>query len=220
MSVLGEFTVPAAEFALEKAFSAVPGMTIEADRLASHSTTEVLPFLWVKSDDFETVHQALAEDPSVTAITVAEEMDDEVLYRLEWGDEFRDLVDEMVDHHAAITEATARDGQWHLQLRFAEEDMVSAFQTHFQDTGCQFEVHQLLQPREPRQHQYGLTAEQYDALVTAVRAGYFQVPRTTSVAQLGESLGISANSISQRLRRGSEILIRNALGIHDETADH
>lgn len=219
MSVIGEFTVPAAGFALEHTLSTVPEMTVEADRLASHSTMEVMPFLWATGGDFGAFQSALEDDPTVTTATVAEETDDEVLYRMEWHDEFCELINEIVDHHAVISEAHAKDGQWHLKLRFAEEDMISEFQTHFRETGHEFEVHQLSRPSEPRQSEFGLTEEQHEALVVAVRHGYFQIPRATSVEELGEALGVSANAVSQRLRRGSEVLTRNALLISDDDVE-
>jgi hypothetical protein len=48
MSVVGDFRIPAGSFALEHALSATPGTRIEADRMASHSPEEVIPFLWAR----------------------------------------------------------------------------------------------------------------------------------------------------------------------------
>ena len=218
MSVVGDFTIPAESFALEHALSTVPEMTMEADRLASHSPDEVFPFFWATGGDFEGFQQALEDDPTTTAVSVAEETEDEVLYRFEWNQDVLDLIKEIIDHHASIAEATARDGQWHLRLRFASEGMVSEFQNYFRENGHNFQVHRLARPREPRQEEYGLTKEQYDALVAAVRGGYYRVPRATSVEELGETLGISANAVSQRLRRGTEAVLQNSLTITDENA--
>lgn len=217
MSVVGNFTISTGAFALEEALSTVPEMTIEADRLASHSPREVFPFLWATGGDFERFFQALEDDPTVTEESIAEDADDEVLYRLEWSDTFRELVHEMIDHHAAILEARARDDRWNLRLRFAEERMVSDFQNHFRERGHPFEVNNLTHPSEPRQREFGLTAEQYEALVTAVQKGYFTIPRTASVEEVGETLDISANAASQRIRRGCETLIRSGLTLSDDT---
>ena len=217
MSIVGDFTIPTDAFALEEALSAVPEMTIEADRLASHSPKEVFPFLWAKDGDFDRFSHALEDDPSVTTADIADDTDDEVLYRLEWTDAFCDLVHEMVDHHAAIMDATAQDDQWNLRLRFAEEGMVSSFQRHFEDTEHTFEVNHLSYSSEPRQREFGLTAEQYEALVIAVQKGYFTIPRTASVEEVGETLDISSNAVSQRIRRGCETLIRSGLTIPDDT---
>jgi len=216
MSIVGEFTIPARAFALEDALSADPAMTIEADRLASHSPKEVFPFLWATGGDFEQFGRALEDDPSVAEVSVVEETDGEVLYRLVWTDRFCDLIHEMIDHHAVIIEATAREDRWTLRLRFAEEEMVSSFQNHFRETDRTFEVNHLTHPTELRQREFGLTAAQHEALVTAAEAGYFAVPRTASTEEIGEALGISANAASQRIRRGSETLVRSALTLPDD----
>ncbi|MBX0293402.1 bacterio-opsin activator domain-containing protein [Haloarcula nitratireducens] len=215
MSVVGEFTIPAAAFALEDALAAVPEMTVESDRLASHSPREVFPFLWARGGSFDRFSRALEGDPTVTSADLVDEADDVALYRLEWSEDFRDLVHEMIDHHAAIVEATARDGRWHLRLRFADEGTVSSFQRHFRDTGHEFEVKHLTSPSEPRHRKFGLTPEQYEALVTAAREGYFTIPRTASVEEVGEALGISANAASQRIRRGCETMIQSGLIVPD-----
>lgn len=216
MSVVGDFTVPAEAFALEEALSTVPAMTIEADRLASHSPKEVFPFFWATGGDFERFSRALDADPTVTEVSVATESEDEVLYRLKWSDEFCGLVHEMVDHHASIMKAKARGDHWNLRLRFANEGMVSSFQNHFRETGHRFEVHKLYHPTESRQGAFGLTREQHDALVTAVNAGYFSVPRTASTEDVSDELGISANAVSERIRRGCETLIRSGLFVSDD----
>lgn len=216
MSIVGDFSVPAEAFALAQALSAVPEVTVEADRLASHSPKEVFPFLWARGGDLGRFSDALADDPTVTEAEVAEETDEEVLYRVEWTDEFRDLVHEIIDHHAAVVEATAREDRWDLRLRFAGEEQVSSFQRHFREAGYTFEVNHLFHPSEPRQREFGLTEPQYEALVEAVRQGYFAVPRETSAERLGDALGISANAASQRIRRGCETLIRAALTVPDE----
>lgn len=211
MSVIGDFRISAEVFALDHTLSEVPKMTIEADRMASHSPREVFPFFWATGGDFEAFTQALDEDPSTETVSVADELGNEVLYRLTWDDGFQELLHEMIDHHAAIMEATAHGSYWRLRLRFAEEGMVSPFRTHFQETGREFEVMSLQTPTEPRQRRYGLTPEQYEALVAADNEGYFSIPRTTSVEEIGAALDISANAVSERIRRGCETLIRTSL---------
>lgn len=213
MSVVGDFTIPTEAFALEQALAVVPEMTIESDHLATHSPQEVFPFLWATGGDFDQFTEALEEDPTVTEFSVATKTEDEVLYRLEWHEDFCSLIHEIVDHHAAIMEASAHDDEWDLRLRFSNEEMVSTFQEHFRESGHQFDLLQLYHPTEPRQRAFGLTAEQHEALVTAVNEGYFTIPRTASTEELSEILGISSNAVSERIRRGSEALIRSGLTI-------
>ncbi|WP_436924691.1 bacterio-opsin activator domain-containing protein [Halosimplex amylolyticum] len=211
MSVIGEFTVPAESFVLEPALSSVPEISVEADRNATHGPRQVLPFLWATGGDFEAFADALEADPSVESVSVAERADEAVMYRLRWCDSFRELVHDMIDHEAAIVEATASEDRWTLRLRFGEESMVSSFQEYFDETGRHFEVRSLWHPTGPRQREFDLTSDQYEALTTAAREGYFDVPRRVSATDLGDRLGISANAASQRVRRGSAALVRNTL---------
>ena len=94
--------------------------------------------------------------------------------------------------------------------------MVSEFQSHFRETGRSFDVHALHRPTEPRQRVYGLTSAQAEALKVAADAGYFDVPRSVSVEELGDRLGISANAASQRIRRGSRTLVHETLSGGDD----
>lgn len=216
MGVIGDFTVPAESFALQQALAANPDMIVTADRIVSHSTEQVLPFLWASGGDFDAFREAMENDPSVQRTTVTEDTGDSVLYKVIWGREVVELINKMVNMHAAILEAEARADTWRLKLRFTEEGQVKSFQEHFTDTGHSFEVHRLYRPTAPRQRQYGLTPEQHDTLVAALRAGYFEVPRAASANDLADAMGISANAVSQRLRRGSANLVENTLTITDE----
>jgi len=216
VSVIGDFTVPAASFALAGPLASHPETQIEADRQATHSPREVFPFLWATGGNLDAFEGALRDVPAVEAVSVAERTDDAVMFRLVWGDSFQELIHDMIDHHASILEASAADDTWSLRLRFADEEMISSFQNHFDETGRRFEVRSLWHPSGPHQREYGLTPEQYDALATAVRAGYFDVPRGASATELGERLDISGNAASQRVRRGSATLVRNALLLDEE----
>lgn len=219
MSVVGDFRISTEAFALDHALSAVPETTVEADRLASHSPREVFPFLWATDADVETFTRGLEDDPSVESVDLTDELDGEALYRVTWHDEFMDLIHQMVDHHAAIMEARAHAERWRLRIRFADQSMVSSFQTHFRDVGHDFEVVALRNLEWPRQQEYDLTSEQYDALLAAVRGGYFSIPRRSSVKDVGGTLGISANAASQRIRRGCENLVRSSLLVDPEETD-
>jgi len=117
-------------------------------------------------------------------------------------------INDIVDHHAAVLEATAQGDNWTLRFRFARESLFSEFQTYFRESDYRFELGRLLHPSEPRQREFGLTADQHDALTAAANREYLSVPRDVSLEELGESLGISANAVSQRLRRGCDTLVR------------
>ncbi|WP_263654245.1 helix-turn-helix domain-containing protein [Halomicrobium urmianum] len=51
--------------------------------------------------------------------------------------------------------------------------------------------------------------------MTAYHAGYFEVPRATTLADVADDLDISRNAASARLRRGHRNLLASTL-VHDE----
>lgn len=219
MSVIGEFTVPASSFALDDALAANPSVVVKAERMATHSTMQVMPFLWGSGCDAESFRAGLEADSSVETAEISENTDDGVLYKMVWGQEFRNLIDAMVDHHGSLVEATGTEDAWDLKLRFAEKGHVAEFQDHFHGEGIGFEVTRLYQPSEPRQREFNLTPEQHATLVTAHEAGYFDVPRTASTADLAAELGISTNAVSARLRRASANLVDSTLRIDGDDGD-
>lgn len=87
-------------------------------------------------------------------------------------------------------------------------------------TGTQQEVAALARALEsatrPMQiHSWGpalvrpsfLTPGQEEALVTAVRSGYYKIPRPLNLNQLAGQLGVSPASLSERLRRAEQRVI-------------
>lgn len=213
MSVVADFTVSAKSFTLSQTLTAEPDMIVEAERLATHSTEWALPFLWASGGDFETFHEAMQDDPTVANATVIEESGDSVLYEVEWSDEIINIIDEIINQHANILRAKAHSETWRLQLRFAEDKLVSSFQEHFSEQGRTFTVNKLSHPTAPRQREYGLTAVQRDTLATALHEGYFNVPRDLTIEELADTLGISSNAASQRIRRASASLIQDTIVI-------
>ncbi|WP_436928455.1 helix-turn-helix domain-containing protein [Halosimplex halobium] len=58
----------------------------------------------------------------------------------------------------------------------------------------------------------GLTDAQREAIRTAYRLGYFEIPRTATLDDVAAELGISASSCSERLRRAQTHLVETHVG--------
>ena len=214
MSLIAEFSVPADSFALDYALEAAPGTRVEIDRLATHSREWVMPFFWVSGDDVDRFADALDDDPTVEEFETLDSLDGTYLYKIRWSDDIKQLVDEMVDRHGIVRQAIANKDEWFLKLRFIGERYLSEFRDHFE--GDSFELHRKYQTAEPKDGEFGLTPEQRETLVLACELGYFSVPRNATVEDIAERLDISANSVSQRLRRAHDTLIRQTLVIDGE----
>lgn len=213
MSVITEFTIPAEAFALERTFEVVPDVTIEVERLATHSREWIMPFLWARGDDLETIETALRNDPCIDDLRTID-LDENVGYfNVFWSEEIQTLVDQIVDQHGIMQEADATDGRWYFKLQFVDQSALKEFQEYFREQNHSFELERLYDGTEPKEREYDLTREQRDTLVTALEMGYFAIPRDAQIDDLASELEISTNAVSERLRRATGNLTRNTLTV-------
>ena len=209
--LIATFHVDLDAVALEDAFTKVPDMVIEAERIAAHSTKWTMPCLWATAPDFDEVDEALATDPSVESIIETDEFSDEKYYHLEWDDDIKKRIDTYVDQEGSILQATATEDGWEVEFRFASREQFDEFRTMLREQGHTFELVDLYEPGSPRQTEGEVTPAQRDALVAAVERGYYKIPREISTRELADELGISHQSVSEILRRGTENMVTSHL---------
>lgn len=208
MVVVGEFSVNVETFALAETLPEYPQVRIEADRMVAHSPDWTLPCLWVTGEDLAAFHTVLGADPTVESIRATDRYDGTRLYHLEWNWEVIETVRTIIDKRGTILAAHARDTTWQFRIRFMEEEQLDVFRDHFAQ---EFTLDRLVTPVVPRQEEAKITPEQREALVLAADRGYFDVPRETTLSKLADDLGITHQSLSERLRRGEKALVTNTL---------
>lgn len=213
MSIITEFSVPASAFALAHTFEETPDLTIEAERLATHSREWVMPFLWATGEDLDTFEAAMANDQTVAKVKKVDVSSGMGLYNVHWAESVMKLVDQIIDQHGIMLEAKAEEGMWYLKLRFLTRQRLSKFHTYFDENDYSFELLRLHEETAPIQREFDLTPAQREVLMAAMETGYFDVPRTTDINELAETLGVSSNAVSQRLRRATNNLVQNTLSV-------
>jgi len=224
MSVLAELTVPADEFVLTDTLRTVPGVRIEIKRVVA-GTERVTPYFWAANEEFEDFEQALEDDPGVQGVLELEERgsdeqaqaSDERFYRVAWKSETASIVSAIAESKATILEAVSDDGKfWELKVLFPGRDALSAFHDRCRSRDISFRLDRVYRPEDPEERgEYEVTEDQREGLRAAYDAGYFDVPRETTLTELADSLDISRNALSARLRRGQRNLLANTL-VHDE----
>lgn len=205
------------DFALSHALREVPDIEVKADRLAAHSRHWVMPCLWTAGGDFDAFDAALDSDPTVEEIVTEAEYDNEKFYQVHWAEEIKQHLDVALDAQASLLHAETTDGDWRLTIRFATRDQFEAFREYLMDEGITFSLDDLTRTKAPQQFMGGLTAAQREALVAAVAEGYFAIPRKATMDDVADSLEISTQSASERLRRGIEEFVETML-VADEEA--
>ena len=214
MSVITEFTLPSDDFALCHTLTAAPEMIVETERVVATMEDEIMPYFWVSGGDQSDFERAFRDDPSVTGTTRVDEVERSVLYRAEWTENVESIIYAYVEIGATILQATGRDRQWELQLRFDDRAEVSEFQDYCDENDIRFELTGLYEQEQPMTSvQYGLTPKQRTTLVTALDLGYYDVPQTCSMSDVAKEVGISQQAVSKRLHNGHRSLISSALTV-------
>lgn len=208
MAVVATFETPAAAFPLGETLDAIDAR-IEIERIVPTGDT-VLPFFWAIGPDAERVPETVPEHQDAT-ITRLDSIEDAVLYRAALDDRVPPIVAALDATGVALLEATSgRDG-WTIRVRGTDGDSLSAFRDHCAENGIEIELRRLDKPTLPRGANAMLTDPQRAALTLAFERGYYDRPRNTSLAELGEALGVSRQAVGNRLRRAHRTLVGAAL---------
>lgn len=217
MSVFVTISLPVTAVPLGDSLGETTGVTVELERVVpTGSTTH---YVWVIGDDYEPVLEALRPDPSVKSVDVLEALDDRRLVRIRWKCMDTPLFDIVEEIGSILVDATGTADGWTMTLQFADGDALARFYETCRQRGVAFELDGLTESRfgDP-EDEFGLTPLQSETLAAAFEAGYFDVPRKTTLAELAERLGVSEQAVSERLRRGLGRFIAEMLS-HDEPSD-
>jgi predicted DNA binding protein len=218
MASIAEFVLPAEEFALWETLERRPDLVCEVERVVAHDTTHIIPFIWVSGGELDDLTQVLDEDPSVNEIELLSETDDERLYRLSWADEARVIGHMVTECDATVHRAVAADGQWTLRVLFPDRSAISDVDEFAHEHGLSLDLRQLYEVDSAERARFDLTEGQQEALTKGYEHGYYEVPRDIDMGALAESLDISHQALSERMRRATGSLIENTLLV-DETED-
>lgn len=211
MSVILEFGVAGEEFTLGEMLSGLPPMQIEPERVVP-TGDGVMPFLWVSPGDREAFEETVSAHRTVDDVVALGTADGHSLYRLEWRGEEDDLIRAIADADGALLEAYG-DDEWEFRLRLPDHDSLSAFHESCLDRGISIRVDRTYAStgRAKSGRRYDLSPAQREALLLALREGYFETPSEANLSDLAEELGISQQALSSRIRRGTRNVLGNAL---------
>lgn len=217
MSSILDASVPADRFALGDALSSHPEARFEIVRFVANTSERVMPFLWGSAPDQAALTDSLRCDASTSAVDVVTESDRKYLYRIEWSARVRSLIDVLLDEVAEVLlDACTDQDTWHVRLLFSDGEDVYDARRLCEQLGLDLTVDRVMQLSEPYGGgHFGLTAKQYETIMVAYEAGYYDVPRRINLKDLAEQMGVSHQALSERLRRGHEALIANGLGIDE-----
>lgn len=217
MSVIGEFTVPSESFLLEDTLRKVPEMVVELQQVVAHSHDKLVPFFWVHHGDKDAFDTAVRNDSTLRDVVLLDEFEEGTSYRGTWTENASGVAYAYIEAGATILDATGQDGTWTLRMRFDDDGDLTDFHRFCREEEIPFELTQLYRPSQPMGGgQYGLTPGQRETLVEALQRGFYDVPRAVNMTELADTLEVTQQSLSSRLRRAHATLVENTLVVSDE----
>lgn len=199
---------------LREAAAAASQLSIEQVYESETGATKLV--FWATSRDFGTVESALETDSSVDEYTLLERMAEKSLYSAsltEWGSE-RLTHPAAASYDIAFLEITVT-GDTQIRARVPSRDALFAYRESCRERDVPFRLQRIYHESGPERSQYGLSDRQQEALLAALEAGYFAVPREATLTSIAERLEISDQALSARLRRGQANLLRNTVANDD-----
>ena len=188
----------------------------EVSRAASEATFELLSGIRtgeravelgeVRAPDPVAVGERVADHPAVTAYERLEATDERSLAKYETTDtalyEFLEATDLPPEFPLVV-----RDGWYEFDLTGTREEF-DRLRTALDDGGHDYELLSIVEIAESEDL---LTDRQRELLDAALRLGYFEVPRSCTLAELADCVGVDKSTASRVLRRGEARVLASYL---------
>jgi len=209
MIVIVDISVSADQFPLGRILDAYPNVEIELERLVPLKDG-IIPLFWVSDGDSAAIEATLRDDPMTNSVSRLTQTDSRVLYEVEWGPDVNGLVQALLESDARLLAAEGNADIWDFRIQFDARADLARFRELCDASAISLTLRRLYNPMLPEESG-SLSDEQYEALVTAFRQGYFDVPRASKMSDLAAGFGVSDSAFSQRIRRGISTLIDETL---------
>lgn len=159
----------------------------------------------IRSDRPDRVAAAVREHPSVLEYQQLHGDGDRSLARYEAAETglyaFLERTAVVPDYPVVV-----RDGWFTVDVTDTRE-RVTSLRENLDAAGMPFEVLSLV---EPGPDDRPLTARQREALDVAIRSGYFEVPRESTLAEVADALDVDTSTASGVIRRATATLVKRA----------
>jgi len=211
VSVIVEFKTGSSRLPLAEAVEREPGVRLEIERETATIPTMPNLFFWAASEDLDAFEEALENDSTVSDLKRLSEAGGRVLF---WAQVAEDVdvvpYPEWVKLGAEALSGRYYDGQWHNRMRFPDRQSLREYREFCEESEIGFSLHRLYDAdKETTEPRDGLTDEQREVFQLAYERGFFEIPRQVTLDELGQELGISNQSVSERLHRGYARLVEN-----------
>lgn len=187
-------------------------LRVENILVSEHSRPVII--FWAESETFDTLETAL-DEAMVATYSILGTRGNRRLYHVELSDQSPIGYAEFVQLGIAPINTMITPTGLRSHARFTDRETLAEFSDACEKYGIELQLDQIFEAPPEIDDKYGLTPKQRETLLAAHEAGYFEIPRTGSLEEIGAELGVSAPSVSERLRRAQDRLIRHTVAFDE-----
>lgn len=199
---------------LRETFQRVSGMELTVEDTYVDPTGQKQVLAWIDCADFDALDAAIADDATVAEPTVFTEAGGHRLYRFALsgeGDE-TSIMPVLLEVGGVELETIATSKGWRNRTRYPSKEAFEQVRQFCLDHDIGFQFHRIYEPSEVAGPNIPeLSDAQRTTLIEAVDSGYLDIPRESSLDELGKRLEISESAASERFRRGVKTLIEQTV---------
>jgi len=199
---------------LQTALENAPGMHATVKHADATPEIPLRSVLWASDGEFDAFERGLEVDETITDSRLVAENGDKRLYRAYYGEDLPDvsIYRAAVGADGVFLKAESSGEGWTIKMLFPARDAFNEFRDACTAVDLSIDVDSIYsKPFSGSSDEIALTDPQRDLLTRAVQVGYFDIPRETTLQELGQQMNISGQAASERLRRGMETLIRETV---------
>lgn len=217
MGLIAEYHVSYRHLPLTGVATAVPGMTLRLD-VGQPNQAGPPPFVVrATGEAFEELERAIEASAFVREYSLIARGETARTYQLLPAATMAEQLGSAVaqpgelralsDNESTVERITVTPEGWVQQRWFADRAAFLEYCAFWRENGEAFSVHRLTETTLDDDPDPGMTDRQREALLAAHEMGYFEIPRAATLTEVATALGISASSLSERLRRAQTRLI-------------
>lgn len=211
MGVITVVTVENAEIELGRTLTAVDDLSLAFEKVVPTGSSG-FRYLWAYTRRQEAFYRISADDPAVEAIKKVHVEDARGVYEVALDPDRGGFLSCLRESDLAILQAHGSLPRWKFELRFQNYEAVDNFQTLCQERDISLSVERVLTDCANNSSDETLTQAQRETIELALKWGYFEVPRRTTIVELAEELGVSDQAVSARIRRAMQELAQQFVG--------
>ncbi|MFC7137482.1 helix-turn-helix domain-containing protein [Halobaculum litoreum] len=218
MSLVAEFRLVHPDIPTVDALERTDGMELTAEQVLADDPGMPIVFFWADGERYDAFEAGLDDEAGIAAWERIESLPSRRFYRVDV-----DGTESVVIYPTDLAVGASRLGfsataaGLDVRMRFPDREAMRTYFARCREQDIDVSLARLYGSEHDDPFP-GVSEKQREALCAAVEAGYFRVPREADLAAVAAELGVSTQSASERLRRGTAALVGDAFGA-DEPRD-